>query len=67
MREIFEEIQPSLKRVDELSRKRNLLASGGITDGEDWEDRIAHIQENIARRNRGEPELNYVTGLPFVS
>lgn len=65
MQEVFDEIKPSLEAVNELARQRNLLATGGVTDGADWEDRIAHIQENLARKSRGEPELNYVTGLPF--
>lgn len=65
MREVYEENEPSMETVRELARKRNLLLTGGITDGDDWEDRMAHIQENIHRKNRGEPELNYETGLPF--
>lgn len=65
MQEVYEENEPSMETVRELARKRNLLLTGGITDGDDWEDRMAHLQENIHRKNRGEPELSYETGLPF--
>lgn len=66
MREIWDEIDPELDKLRELGRKRALLMTGGITNGDDWEDRMAHIQENIFREQRGEPALNYQTGKPFT-
>ncbi|MEB0003941.1 hypothetical protein QN357_13490 [Cryobacterium sp. RTC2.1] len=54
-----------LKECDELIQTRNLLLSGGVTDGRDWELRIAHMSENIKRADRGEPHTDYRTGLPI--
>jgi hypothetical protein len=55
-----------LHDCDELIKKRNLLLSAGATDGHDWEDRVAHMLENRARAERGEPQTDYRTGLPIV-
>jgi len=55
-----------LDDCDELIRERNLLLSGGVTDGHDWEERVAHMSENIKRAGRGEPQTDYRTGLPIV-
>jgi len=55
-----------LEDCDELISARNLLLSGGVTDGHDWEERVAHISENIKRADRGEPQTDYRTGLPTV-
>ena len=40
---------------DDLIRRRNLLVSGGVTDGLDWEQRVAHMAEYGKRVSRGEP------------
>jgi hypothetical protein len=53
------------REVDELTKRRNLLLTGGVSDGSDWEARIAHVQENIRRKSRGEPQINFETGEPF--
>lgn len=66
IREVWEEIDPLLDEVREMNRKRWLLSTGGTTNGDDWEERMAHIQENAAREARGEPALNYQTGKPFT-
>jgi hypothetical protein len=50
--------------VDNLTRKRNLLLSGGVTDGHDWAARIANMSENTARVKRGEPQIDFETGRP---
>ena len=50
---------------DDLIRRRNLLVSGGVTDGLDWEQRVAHMAENGKRARRGEPQTDYQTGLPI--
>lgn len=47
-----------------LVRERNLMLSGGVTDGGDWEACIAHMSENIARAERGEPQTGFTTGEP---
>lgn len=55
----------SVRACDELIKKRNLLLSGGVTDGSDWEERIAHLEENIRRQDRGELPTDFRTGLPI--
>jgi hypothetical protein len=54
-----------LQEWDDLGKKRNLLVSGGVTDGHDWEERVEHMSENIKRAARGEPQTDYRTGLPI--
>ncbi|TFB88233.1 hypothetical protein E3O44_06050 [Cryobacterium algoricola] len=54
-----------LDDCDELTRERNLLLSGGVTDGHDWEELVAHMSDNIKRADRGEPQTDYRTGLPI--
>lgn len=51
--------------VNALIAKRNLLLSGGVTDGHDWAARVAHMGENIRRAQRGEAQINFETGEPF--
>lgn len=48
-----------LDDCDELIRERNLLLTGGITDGHDWEDRVDHNAENSRRVERGEAPTDY--------
>lgn len=55
-----------LQDCDELIARRNLLLTGGVTDGHDWEERVAHMAENSRRVERGEPATDYRTGLPIV-
>lgn len=55
------------EQVNGLIAKRNLLLTGGVSDGRDWEARVAHMEENLRRAKRGEPQINFVTGLPFDS
>lgn len=55
-----------LQDCDELIEKQNLLLSGGVTDGHDWEERVAHMSENIKRVDQGEPQTDYRTGLPIL-
>ncbi|MBF0816052.1 hypothetical protein ACH0AH_07555 [Microbacterium paludicola] len=55
----------SIEDCDRLVKERNLLLSGGVTDGSDWEQRVAHMQENSQRRQRGEPQTDFRTGLPI--
>lgn len=66
MGEIYDEINPELDKLRELSRKRNLLVSGGVSDGSDWEAFKDHIAENAFREARGEPALDFQTGKPFA-
>lgn len=54
------------KGCDELIKERNLLLSGEITDGHDWEDRVVHMGENIRRSNRGETQTDYRAGLTII-
>lgn len=53
------------QQVNGLIAKRNLLLTGGVSDGRDWEARVAHMEENLRRAERGEPQTNFETGLPF--
>jgi hypothetical protein len=53
--------------VDNLTRKRNLLLSGGVTDGHDWEARVANMTKNAARVKRGEAQIDFETGEPVRS
>lgn len=58
----------NVRLVDEVNglvAKKNLLLTGGATDGRDWEARMAHIAENIQRSKRDEPQLDFRTGEPI--
>lgn len=55
-----------LQDCDKLIARRNLLLTGGVTDGHDWEERVAHMVENARRAERGDPQTDYRTGLPIV-
>ncbi|MCJ1706903.1 hypothetical protein [Microbacterium sp. VKM Ac-2923] len=62
---VADENEDLFREADELIKRRNLLLTGGVSDGRDWEARIAHVQENINRVDRGEPQINFETGGPF--
>ncbi|WP_295850384.1 hypothetical protein [uncultured Microbacterium sp.] len=66
MQEVYAEIDPELDKLRALGRQRNLLLTGGVSDGSDWEDLKNHIAENAAREGRGEPALNFQTKKPFT-
>ncbi|MFJ6378006.1 hypothetical protein ACIQH9_20090 [Pseudarthrobacter oxydans] len=51
--------------VNGLVAKSNLLLTGGASDGRDWEARMAHVAENLKRKERGESQLDYQTGKPI--
>jgi hypothetical protein len=40
--------------------------TGGVTDGKDWQQRMAHVQENLRRMDAGEPQLAYESNQPFT-
>jgi len=63
--EFYRVVQPDLDAANDLVRRINLHLTGGVSDGKDWPERMAHIQENVRRSNAGLPQLNYETGLPF--
>ncbi|WP_156122630.1 hypothetical protein [Microbacterium hominis] len=54
-----------IEQANLLIMKRNLILTGGATDGHDWEARVAHMQENIRRKDAGEPQTDFNTGLPI--
>jgi hypothetical protein len=53
------------EQVNGLIAKRNLLLTGGVSNGRDWEARVAHMEENLRRSQRGEPQINFETELLF--
>ncbi|GAB2555077.1 hypothetical protein [Leucobacter ruminantium] len=55
-----------IQDCDKLIARQNLLLTGGVTDGHDWEERVAHMAENVRRADRGEPQTDYRTGLPIA-
>jgi hypothetical protein len=63
---IFRENKAILDECDSLIRKRNLLLSGGVTDGSDWEARMTHVAENLGRVRKGEPQTDFRTGEEIV-
>lgn len=63
---VIRENEASLDECDALIKKRNLLLSGGATDGSDWEARMAHVAENLSRVRRGEPQTDFRTGEEIV-
>jgi hypothetical protein len=54
-----------IDECDALIMKRNMLLSGGVTDGLDWERRLEHMAENMGRAERGEPQTDFRTGEPI--
>ena len=56
---------PLIADVNGLIAKKNLLLTGGVTDGRDWEARMAHTAENLDRIRRGEPQTDFRTGDPI--
>lgn len=63
--DFYRVVQPDLDEANELVRQLNLHLTGGVTDGKDWPERVAHIQENLRRSDAGLPQINFETGLPF--
>lgn len=63
---VIRENKASLDECDTLIKKRNLLLSDGVTDGSDWEARMAHVAENLSRVRRGEPQTDFRTGEEIV-
>lgn len=55
----------NLEDCERLMKQRNRLLSGGVSDGTDWEARVAHMAENSRRHDRGEPQTDFHTGLPI--
>lgn len=55
-----------IKECDALIMKRNMLLSGGVTDGLDWDARLKHMADNIGRAERGEPQTDFRTGEPIA-
>lgn len=51
---------------DALIMKRNMLLSGGITDGLDWDHRLEQMADNFRRSERGEPQIDFRTGEPIT-
>ncbi|WP_341940930.1 hypothetical protein [Microbacterium sp. LWH10-1.2] len=45
--------------VNALIAERNLILTGGVSDGTDWSERTQHLQENVRRRSAGEPQISY--------
>ncbi|MBT8163048.1 MULTISPECIES: hypothetical protein [Arthrobacter] len=56
---------PLLDEVNGIIAKKNLLLTGGVTDGSDWEARMAHTVENLERIRKGEPQTDFRTGEPI--
>jgi hypothetical protein len=54
-----------INQANGLIAHRNLVLSGGVSDGHDWAERIAHIEANLRRAKRGEPQTDFNTGKPF--
>lgn len=45
--------------LNALVAERNLILTGGVSDGSDWSDRMDHVQDNIRRQRDGEPQTTY--------
>lgn len=45
--------------ADDIVRRLNLTLTAGTSDGRDREMRMAHVAENSARRERGEPQISF--------
>ena len=52
----------AIEESNQLIARRNLILSSGVTDGRDWFDRVANIQENLTRERRGEPQIDFPEG-----
>lgn len=63
---VISENKALLDECDALIEKRNLLLTDGVTDGRDWEARMAHVAENLRRVRRGEPQTDFRTGEEIV-
>lgn len=63
--EFYRVVQPDLDAANDLVRLLNLHMTGGVSDGKDWPERMAHVQQNLRRSDAGLPQLDYETGLPF--
>ncbi|MCC9178618.1 hypothetical protein [Arthrobacter sp. zg-Y750] len=59
---VIRENEASLDECNALIKKRNLLLTDGVSDGSDWEARMAHITENFKRVKRGERQTDFRTG-----
>lgn len=55
----------SLEECERLMKERNMLLTGGVSDGTDWDQRMAHMEDNLRRRQHGEPQTDFRTGLPI--
>ncbi|MCI9856782.1 hypothetical protein [Microbacterium proteolyticum] len=64
--EFYRHKKPDLDAANELVRNVNLHLTGGVTDGQDWPERMEHMQENLRRWKAGEPQTDYETGEPII-
>lgn len=55
----FERNRESIDEANQALAKYNLHLTGGVSDGRDWNERLAHIQENLRRMEAGEEQLNW--------
>lgn len=55
----------AIAETNALIARRNLILSGGLTDGLDWEERVHHMAENMRRNERGEPPTDFQTRQPL--
>lgn len=65
LKTVFSDNLEIIEEANEIIRRRNLLITGGATDGHDLEARMKHIEENLQRSQNGEPQINYMTGGPI--
>lgn len=63
---VLEDNVDSIDECNDLIRKRNMLLTAGATDGHDWEDRMAHVADNLRRASQGEPQIDFRTGRPVT-
>ncbi|WP_442577140.1 hypothetical protein ACSBPH_08415 [Microbacterium sp. F51-2R] len=54
-----------IEQANGLIARRNLILTGGVSDGHDWAERVAHMEENLRRARRGEPQTDFRTGKPI--
>lgn len=54
-----------IQQANGLIAKRNLVLTGSVSDGQDWAERVAHMEENCRRAERGEPQTDFRTGKPL--
>lgn len=60
----WDEGTPLIEASNQLIARRNLILSAGVSDGRDWHERVAHIQENLDRERRGEAQTDYPQTMP---